>query len=411
MNWEIKNANIISENGIQESNISIEKDKISSISTNQLAHNNPVLDAEGLFVYPGLINSHDHLIGSYSPAIVEGSPYLSWLSWDNALKSSIIFSERQILDPEILYQLGAYKNILGGCTTVVDHIPHFVNQAFLTTLPIRILKDYTLSHSIGEYSLGWGDGPALEYQLAEKRKIPFITHIGEGLDDDSASAFRLLEKWNALGEYTVLVHGIPFGPKEISKIKEAKANVVWCPRSNLNLFQKTLNIKQFLDAAVPISLGTDLALAGTSSIFEEMRRASSYYSESYSEDLSAQEIYKMVTINPAKAFCIQDQLGSIEKGKKADFLVLARKSDDPYKNLLLANPEDIVLLVKDGLPIFADKKLEGLLEDLNVEVESIRIKNNPENPKLLIGSPKKLFKSIQSTLGYKKDLAFLPILE
>jgi cytosine/adenosine deaminase-related metal-dependent hydrolase len=411
MNWEIKNAKIVSENRILDSNISIDNDKISSISTSHVAHNNPVLDAEGLFVYPGLINSHDHLLGSYSPAILESSPYLSWLSWDNALKSSIIFSERQILEPELLYQLGAYKNILGGCTTVVDHIPHFVNQPFLTTLPIRILKDYTLSHSIGDYSLGWGDGPALEYQLAEKKKIPFITHIGEGLDDDSASSFRLLEKWNALGEYTVLVHGIPFGTKEIAKIKQAKANVVWCPRSNLNLFHKTSNIKQFLDAGVPISLGTDLALTGTSNIFDEMKKASSYYSEQYSEELPAQEIFKMVTLNPARAFCIGDQLGSIEKGKKADFLILPKKFDDPYQNLLSANSEDIVLVVKDGLPIFADIKLEGLLSDLSVVAETIYFKNNPERSKLLIGSPKKLFKSIQSALGYKKDLAFLPILE
>lgn len=420
MEWEIQNATIIGVDEISEGNILISEGKIQSVGTHpnqkssQATNQSPILSAESLFVYPALINAHDHLIGSYSPAVLNQSPYLSWLTWDNILKSSLVFSERQTLDLGDLYQLGSYKNLFGGTTTVMDHVPHFLGSAYREDSPIRILKDYCLSHSIGTYSLDWGEGPTFEYADAVKKNIPYVTHIGEGWDEESQDSLRLLEKWNALGEHSVLVHGIPYGAKEIQKLKSSRANMVWCPSSNANLFGKIPPIAGFLGAGIPVSLGTDLALTGSGNLLFELRQARKLYQENFSEDISPKTLFEMVTANPAKALRIDKNLGSIQKGKYADLLVLPKKHEDPYENLLQSEPVDIVLLTKEGVPILADGKLEGLVADLGQKLESISLSSSQDSEKrekLVMGSPKNLLKKIQLSLGYKKDLAFLPIIE
>ncbi|MCC5816024.1 MAG: amidohydrolase family protein [Leptospira sp.] len=409
MEWEIQNANIVSSKGLDTGNIIIKNGKIESTDKSESASHCPVLSGEDLYVYPALINAHDHLIGSYSPSVLTNSPYLSWLSWDNTLKSSLIFSERQTLDIRELYELGSYKNLFGGTTTVMDHIPHFVANSYRDSMPIRILKDYSLSHSIGTYSLGWGDGPALEYANAVKKNIPYVTHIGEGIDEESKDSLRLLEKLGALGENSVLVHGVPFGKKEIQKIISSKANMVWCPNSNWNLFREIPPIAGFLEAKIPVSLGTDLSLCGSGDLFGEMKAAKKLFQEKFGYTLSSQEIFKMVTENPAKALKLDKILGSIEKGKSADLLILKKNHEDPYENLIQARSEDIVVLSKEGRIVLADHRLEGLVEDLGEKLEKVSLSD--QNLKLVVGSPKKLLKSIRIALGYKKDLAFLPIIE
>lgn len=408
MEWEIANTKIVYEDHVGFGSIKIHQDTIQP-SERELGKNAPILELQDAIVYPALINSHDHLIGTYSPPVFNRAPYFSWLSWDNELKSSIVFSERQMLDPMDLYLLGAYKNIFGGSTTVVDHIPHFLGSAYRGKVPIRVLSDYTLSHSIGSYSLGWGDGPAIEYKKAAEKKIPYITHIGEGLDEESKNSLTLLEKLGALGEFTVLVHGIPFGPKEVLMIKNNKAGMVWCPTSNHNLFREQPPIDLFLDAGINVSIGTDLALAGTSNLLDELKKARKYFFDKYNKELSYQILFNMATANAAKLFRIGNVLGSIAPNKKADLLILLEKTKDPYQNLVEASWEDIIVLTKDGIPLLLDEKLEDFSMEFGIKMEKIQSKSGVK--KLIYPGFHNLLNRIYSILGYKKDLAFFPSFE
>ncbi|MEQ9365415.1 MAG: hydrolase, partial [Leptospirales bacterium] len=121
------------------------------------------LNLHGLSVFPGWINSHDSLLATYEAFRGEGAPYLNWLAFDNQLKASPLFKERMLVGVEDLYRLGAVRNLVAGVTTVADHIPHFVRRPFQdASLPVRLLPDFGISHSICSYSLEWGDGPRAE---------------------------------------------------------------------------------------------------------------------------------------------------------------------------------------------------------------------------------------------------------
>jgi len=95
------------------------------------------------FVYPSLINTHDHLQGNYRPPVgpKKGTFYLTWLPWDKDLKASKTFEERSKLSREDLYALSGYKCLFSGVTTVNDHFPHILNCQILPTLPKRAINE------------------------------------------------------------------------------------------------------------------------------------------------------------------------------------------------------------------------------------------------------------------------------
>ncbi|PJZ53678.1 amidohydrolase family protein [Leptospira adleri] len=407
MEYELVNACIVTKDQwIPNGTVVVKDGVISSVSAGGPPAGKRIrLNLNGLFVYPGLINAHDHLLSTYLPKVAPSKPYLNWLPWDNDLKSSIVFSERQQLDPEQLYLLGSYKNLISGVTSVQDHIPHFVQDPFVENAPVRILNRYSLSHSICTYSLNWGEGPKEEYAKALKDDIPYITRIAEGFDSESRDSLKALSKMGCLSDHTVLVHGVVLSESDIALIAEKKAHLVWCPEANLFLYERTTDIRDLLKHKVNVSLGTDSSLCGSLNLLEEIRTARKFYQSEYGEDLSPKILFEMVTTNPAKAFRVEKEIGSIEVGKKADLVIVSRNSDDPYSNLCESDLNSIRLVLRNGVPVYGDISLESFFEESGANVERIRIQNAD---KYLTGSPGKLLESLAVSLGYKKDLAFFP---
>ncbi|RKX74753.1 MAG: hydrolase [Spirochaetes bacterium] len=360
------------------------------------------------FVFPALINIHDHLRGTYLPRVgpKDRNYYLNWSYWDNDLKSSDVFMERSKISIEDCYFLGAYKNILSGVTTTNDHFPHEMNDKLLPLMPLRVIRNYALAHECSSFDLKWGEGIEAEHRKAVKKNIPFITHLEEGFDEESQSGIPILEKLGCLDNHDILIHCIGFSDEDIDKAKRAGANIAWCPGSNIFMFNVTCKIKKILEAGINVSIGTDSTATGSINLLEEMRYARFVYRRMYREELPPYEIFKMVTANPAKAFRLEKDLGTIEEGKLADLLVLKPRDDDPFEALLKTQIEDIVLLIKEGTPIFGSPDYEELFREGEVEYSTIMIRGKE---KLVIGDPEGLLKRIRKAVGFNKVFDFMPI--
>ena len=328
--WSIQGATLLTpDKVIEKGGIIIDGAKIAEASS-RASHSGISVSVSDAVLLPGLINSHDHLIGTYLPKVGNG-PYVNWLPWDNDLKSADVYRERQQVENRDLYLLGGYRNLLSGVTSVSDHIPHAVNEPFLDILPVKALSRYALAHSVGPLALQWGDGISIEYQKAQKEDIPFITHCSEGFDEETKRDVRTLERLGAIGEYTVLIHGIAFSKDDIALLKERRSNVVWCADSNMYMFNETTDIKGIIDAGVNVSIGTDSPMSGGENLLHEMRFGREYYRKKYGEDLPAKQIVRMVTSNPAHSFRLHKN-GKIEPGNIAD-IVLFRRKGDPYESV------------------------------------------------------------------------------
>jgi cytosine/adenosine deaminase-related metal-dependent hydrolase len=360
---------------------------------------------QSYILFPAIINAHDHLFGTYYPKIGNG-PYVCWLPWDYDLKTSDIYEERNKNSPFLIYQLGSYKNLISGVTTVHDHIPHKINDPFIDKLPIRILKNYALSHEASAYDLKWGEGIDIEHKKAVNNNIPYVTHIEEGWDDESLRGIDILTEHKALTNYTVMIHGIGFSQKDIEVVAKKKANFIWCPGSNMYMFGKTAKVKEIMQAGINTSVGTDSPASGELHILEEIRFAKKTYKQMYSEEIPDQTLVKMITVNPAKAFRLQDNLGSLEVGKLGDLLVISGNGKNPYGSLVNASLKDIALIFMEGQPLYGNVEFREIFEDLGSDFTQIKVEGMD---KYIIGDPNSIMEKMRNTLGFHKELPFLPI--
>ena len=405
--WQLPNANIVFPDSVKgPAGIIIASGKISKIT--EPGEGNPELlnlNLNGLNVYPSLINSFDTLLDTYDFVRGGNWPYTNWLAYDNEVKLSQTFQEKMMFDARTLYLLGSYKNLLGGSVFVVDHIPHFVRLPFQDNLPVSLLKDFGISHSVCSYSPEWGEGIEKEYEKAERLNIPFIVRIGEGFDPESVSSLQRLKKEGGLGPNTVLVNCLSLSDQDILDIRRAESSVTWCPTSTRMLYEESPPIQKLLDAGVNICIGSDNSMRGSSGMLNELHSAVSMFQDEPASQLNHAEVFRMATQNAVKALKIKDR-GEIQKNSFADFLVLSERSKNPYSSITAARASDIFLLVHNGVPLLGDISLERIFQEMKIPYEKIIV---DETTKLIVEGIGDMLDQINRTLKFKKDCAFLPV--
>ncbi|TFH39149.1 MAG: hydrolase, partial [Chrysiogenales bacterium] len=353
---------------------------------------------------PGLINAHDHLLGTYHPKIGNG-PYINWLPWDNDLKSSPVYEERQQIENRDLYLLGAYRNLISGVTLVFDHIPHFVGDPFYDILPTRAVKEFALAHPVTSFALAWGEGITVEYQKAVSEDIPFVTHIGEGFDDETKQDIPVIDRLGGLGDHSVFIHCIAFSDADLDLVKKRGASCVWCGDSNMYMYNQTMDARKFLKKGINLCIGTDSSATGGENILYEIKFDKIIYERTYGEKLPDETILKMVTVNPAKALR-RDDMGRIEEGFIADMCVFRDRGGSPASSVTQAQLRDVMLVVIDGRPVYGDAAFADAFDRNGVEYRKV-ILDGVE--KILIGDPAGLLRRISRAVGFKKVFPFLPI--
>lgn len=402
--WSISGGTILTpDKSIKNGTIHINNGKISKLSsgsdTSQIH-----LDIKKGVISPGLINAHDHLLGTYLPKVGNG-PYLNWLPWDNDLKSSPIYEERQQVENRDLYLLGAYRNLLSGVTLVSDHIPHFVGDPFYDFLPTKAVRKFAMAHSITSFALAWGDGVTEEYQKAIRDDIPFVTHISEGYDEETVRSIQTIEKLGGLGDHSVFIHCLSFSDSDLALVKKRGASCVWCADSNMFMFNRTMDARKFLEMGINLCIGTDSPMTGGENLLYEMKYDKMLYHRIYGDELTDDAILKMVTVNPARALW-QKKSGRIADGMIADIAVFRDRGGSPAASVVNAQLRDVMLVVIDGRPVYGDRAFSGVFDELGVEYQEIVMDGVD---KIIIGDPMGLLRRISRAVGFRKEFSFLPV--
>jgi 5-methylthioadenosine/S-adenosylhomocysteine deaminase len=402
--WTITGGTFLTpEKVIKKGAIHISNGKIGKVSSDGSADRINI-DVGDSVVVPGLINAHDHLLGTYFPKVGNG-PYLNWLPWDNDLKSSPVYEERQQIENRDLYLLGAYRNLVSGVTLISDLIPHFVGEPFYDILPTRAIKNFALAHSVNSFALAWGDGITEEYRKAVKEDIPFVTHIAEGFDEETFQDIKTVERLGGLGDHSVFVHCLAFSDEDLDLVKKRGASCVWCGNSNMFMYNKTMDVRAFIEKGINLCIGTDSPMTGGENLLYEMKYDKVLYERLYHEELPDDLIVKMVTVNPARGFR-QKRMGQIEEGYTADIFACRHKSGDPARSVVQAALKDVVLVVIEGNPVYGDRRYASVFDELGVKYQEIRLQGAD---KIIVGDPIGLLRRISRAVGFKKEFPFLPI--
>ncbi len=123
-------------------------------------------------------------------------------------------------------------------------------------------------------------------------------------------------KANILGPNTLLAHCIHCTKKEFEIIEKTKSNIIHCPEANLFLKSGKFKLKEIEEYGIPIGLGSDIGAGTTLDMFEVMK--SMIYMQEEIVPVSTPFYYS--TLGNAKILQIDNIVGSIDVGKKAEFL-------------------------------------------------------------------------------------------
>ena len=213
------------------------------------------------------------------------------------------------------------------------------------------------------------------FLIANPRYEALALHVAEGTDALAEEEFAFLQSQALLNPKGVLIHGISLTPSDFTMLAATGTALVWSPRSNLELYGATADIAAASDAGVEIALAPDWALTGSSNMLDELKTAAAWNRDHLGSRLSNRELVDMVTAIPAHVSGIDDEVGTVRAGLRADLIVIGDEDEDegdPYRAVVEATPAKVRLVLIDGVPLYGDPDLmRRLWEPLTLEEISI----------------------------------------
>jgi cytosine/adenosine deaminase-related metal-dependent hydrolase len=198
---------------------------------------------------------------------------------------------------------------------------------------------------------------AAAYYIGSPAYEALSLHVAEGTDAVSEEEFAFLQSQSLLNPKGVLIHGISLGPADFRAMATAGTALVWSPRSNLELYGATADVAAALGAGVEVALAPDWAVTGSSNMLDELKTADAWNHNHLGGLLTPRQLVDMVTSVPAHAAGIDDEVGAVRTGLRADLLVLRGDATDPYGAVLRATAREVQLVLIDGVPLYGDGAL------------------------------------------------------
>ena len=134
-----------------------------------------------------------------------------------------------------------------------------------------------------------------------------------------------------------------------------ETSLVWSPRSNLELYGATADINAALDEGVEIALAPDWAVTGSSNMLNELKVAALWNSERLGGRITDKQLVDMATSVPAHIAGIDDEVGAIKVGLRADLVVINGDHNNPYRAVIDATAANVDLVFINGVPLYGDR--------------------------------------------------------
>jgi 5-methylthioadenosine/S-adenosylhomocysteine deaminase len=370
-----------------------------------------VIDAEGCAVIPGFVQTHIHLCQTLFRGAADDLALIDWLKkrvWPMEAAhsaASIAASAR----------LGIAELIKGGttCALTMETVNH-------TSEVFKVVEETGFRATVGKCMMDKGDEvPAalqektsasieqsvalleewhgradgrIRYcfaprfaisctrellekvaELARGRGVMIHTHASENRTecalveaDTGLRNIAYLDTVGVTGRHVALAHCVHLSNDEIRILKATNTNVVHCPSSNMKLGSGIAPVAKLLEEGVSVSLGADGAACNNRlDMFTEMRTAALLQKALHGpEVLDANRVFRMGTIDGARALGLEAEIGSLEIGKRADVAVVklnqlhtSPEADVVSSLVYAAEASDVQSVVIDGRLVMQNREL------------------------------------------------------
>lgn len=325
--------------------------------------------AGGMAVTPGFVNAHTHAPMVLFRGIADDRDLMDWLT------NFIFPAEAKNVDREFVKwgtRLAAAEMIRSGTTTFADmyyfeaDIAREAKAAGLRGVLANTFIDFPAPDNktwdaavayMRDFSRQWkGDSlitPALAPHapytvstdhlkqvraLATELGAPILIHVSETKDElrqvaekqNGMTPGAYLDSIGFLGDDVVAAHGVHLTPEELRIFAARKTGVAHCPESNQMLASGVAPIVDMVRAGMEVGLGTDGPAGSNNNLdmVEEMASAARLQKVMRNDPkaISAREVLRLATIGGAQVLGLDQKIGTLERGKRADLAIIDLQS-------------------------------------------------------------------------------------
>ncbi|UTV99460.1 amidohydrolase [Marinomonas rhizomae] len=378
-----------------------------------------VIDAHDGIILPGMVNAHNHL-----PMIAFRGLGEEGIS--NRLFAYFFPLEAQKLSRDLIYnatKLGAIELAQSGVTTYADMYYHMDEMAKATkevglraVLGETVIKFPVVDAKTPYGGVEYGKKFVEEYKgdalitpayaphaiytvskeklqeihaLSEQQDVPVLIHVGEFPNEEkrlegeaqAKTPIEYLSEIGVLDQRLVIAHGIHLTPNDQKLLKAADVGIAYNPMANAKGATGIAPAWEMYRADMRIGLGTDGPMSSNQvDLVKTLSYAANMQRLKYSDRtiMIPEQVIEMATLGGAKALHMEDQIGSLEVGKKADIAIFETQSANmmpnynPYATLVYqANPSNIDTTIVNGKVIMENRVMQTVkLDDIRDNVDA-----------------------------------------
>jgi 5-methylthioadenosine/S-adenosylhomocysteine deaminase len=373
------------------------------------------MDASGKLIIPGLINGHTHIPMTLMRGLKDDVVLDDWLH-----KFIFPAEARNVTEDYVRWgsRLGLAEMIRSGTTTFADMYyfedavaeetkaagirgvlgetwidfpaPDNKNEAEMAVYSENFIKkwhgDPLIHAAVAPHSIYTCSEKTLRdaAELARRYRAPILIHLAEmrkeftdSLEKNGTTPVQYLERIEFLGPDVLAAHCIWTDNTDMKILADRRVGCVHNPSSNMMLASGVAPVVDQRAAGMRVGLGTD-GPAGSNNdlnMMEEMDLAAKLQ-KTYRVDpraLGAKGALEMATIEGARALHMESEIGSLETGKKADFVILSLNAPnavpmyDVYSQIVYAlKGSDVEIMVVGGKVLLKDGKVLTMDEPLAI---------------------------------------------
>ena len=328
-----------------------------------------VIDASGCYVMPGLVQTHIHLVQTIFRGLAEELSLLEWLR-DRIWPLEAAHDEASL---RATARLGLLDLLATGTTTILDmgttHGGDVIAEELVASgirarfgqammdggdgVPKGLRETTSASlHASARLAMKWSDAAdgRIGYAYAPRfalsctrelleavgditKRLGLLvhTHSNENVTEralvESATGqapIAFLDSVGLVNERSVIAHGVNVDDAEVATLRLRGAAITHCPSSNLKLGSGIADVRALRDAGITVGIGADGAACNNRlDGFDELRLAALLAASLHGPGtLTAWDVLAMGTRDGARAMRLEDSIGTLEVGKKADLIVL-----------------------------------------------------------------------------------------
>lgn len=337
--------------------------KICPVSEINLNDFSDIIELPNQALLPGFINTHGHAAMSIMRGIADDLALMDWLN------NHIWPIESQFVDPQFVQdgtELAVAEMIRSGTTCMNDmyFYPDVTgktcqNMGFRASVGLIVLDFPTVwAKNADEYlhkGLETNDlfkeldliqatlAPHAPYTVSDAplEKVAMYSNelnlrvhmhihetsfeVNEAVKNSGMRPLQRLDQIGLVNDNLIAVHMTDLSAQEIDRLAETAVHIAHCPESNLKLASGFCPLSELHQKGINVGIGTDGAASNNDQDLLQEARTATLLAKAVSQDaasISAKNMIQMLTINGAKTLGLDDEIGSLEVGKKADIIAI-----------------------------------------------------------------------------------------